>query len=157
MSDTKPADDQLRTLYEEIREKQGQLNELLRARGPEDLKGTAIFVGGSNVAAGEAILEAVTKCFFGPMRVSVMMDSNGSNTTAAAAVLAAARHVNLANATVLVLAATGPVGQRVTRLLARQGTTVRAASRSVERAQGACDAVASVVEGAQLTAHEKIA
>ena len=30
------------------------------------------------------------------MRVSVMLDANGANTTAAAAVLAAARHVDLA-------------------------------------------------------------
>lgn len=123
-------------------------------RGPEDLKNTAIFVGGSNVAAGESLLAAVTKCFFEPMRVSVMMDSNGSNTTAAAAVLAAARHVDLKGATALVLAATGPVGQRVARLLARQGATVRAASRSVERAQGACDAVAATVDGATISAHE---
>ena len=122
-------------------------------RGPEDLKNTAIFVGGSNVGAGEALLSAVTKCFFGPMRVSVMIDSNGANTTAAAAVLAAARHVELSQTTALVLAATGPVGQRVARLLARQGATVRAASRSVERAQAACDAVALAVEGATLSAH----
>ena len=46
-------------------------------RGVADLKHTAVFVGGSNVAAGEALLEAVTKSFFGPMRVSVMMDANG--------------------------------------------------------------------------------
>ena len=33
--------------------------------------------------------------FFGPMRVSVMLDSNGANTTAAAAVLAAGKHLPL--------------------------------------------------------------
>ena len=59
-------------------------------RGPEDLHQTAVFVGGSNVSEGEKLLDDTRKCFFGPMRVSVMMDSNGSNTTAAAAVLAAA-------------------------------------------------------------------
>ena len=58
-------------------------------RGPKHLHHTAIFIGGSNVAAGEALLEAVVACFFGPMRVSVMMDASGANTTAAAAVLAA--------------------------------------------------------------------
>ncbi len=122
-------------------------------RGPDDLKHTAIFVGGSNVADGEALLEAVTKCFFGPLRVSVMIDSSGANTTAAAAVLAAARHIDLSATTALVLAATGPVGQRVARLLARQAATVRAASRSVERAQSACDAVVAAVDGAQISAH----
>ncbi|MBX3440488.1 MAG: bifunctional NADP-dependent methylenetetrahydromethanopterin dehydrogenase/methylenetetrahydrofolate dehydrogenase, partial [Planctomycetaceae bacterium] len=55
-------------------------------RGPQELKNTAIFIGGSDVAAGEMLLDAVSNVFFGPMRVSVMMDSNGSNTTAAAAV-----------------------------------------------------------------------
>jgi saccharopine dehydrogenase-like NADP-dependent oxidoreductase len=83
-----------------------------------------------------------------------MMDSNGSNTTAAAAVLAAAKHVDLSQSTALVLAATGPVGQRVARLLARQGANVRAASRSVARAQEACSAVAAVVADAKLTACE---
>ena len=122
-------------------------------RGPEDLKSTAIFVGGSNVAAGEALLDAVTKCFFGPMRVSVMMDSNGSNTTAAAAVLAAARHVDLSTVTATVLA-TGPVGQRAALLLARQGAIVRGTSRRVERAEIACQSVRDTVPDAKITAHE---
>src|SRR5262245_10374721 len=65
-------------------------------RGPQDLHNTAIFIGGSNVATGEALLKKVTGCFFGPMRVSVMLDANGANTTAAAAVLAAGKHANLA-------------------------------------------------------------
>ena len=30
-------------------------------RGPDDLKNTAIFVGGSNVARGEALLDAVSE------------------------------------------------------------------------------------------------
>ena len=55
-------------------------------RGPKDLHHTAIFIGGTEMAAGERILAAVLKSFFGPMRVSVMLDSNGSNTTAVAAV-----------------------------------------------------------------------
>lgn len=108
-------------------------------RGPGDLKNTAIFVGGSDVAAGEAVLEEIRRTFFGPMRVSVMLDPSGANTTAAAAVCAARKHVELAGATALVLAATGPVGQRVVRLLAREGTQVRVASRSAERAQAACE------------------
>src|SRR4026207_2501087 len=51
-------------------------------RGPKDLHNTAIFIGGTDMAAGERLLGAVTRNFFGPMRVSVMLDSNGSNTTA---------------------------------------------------------------------------
>ena len=73
------------------------------------------------------------------MRVSVMLDSNGANTTAAAAVLCAEKHVPLAGATVTVLGATGSVGRRVVRLLAREGASVRVASRQLARAQQVCD------------------
>jgi hypothetical protein len=121
-------------------------------RAPHELHNTAIFVGGSNVAAGEALLEQVKNTFFGPMRVSVMFDANGSNTTAAAAVLAAARHVPLSGAEAAVLAATGPVGQRVVRLLAGQGAKVRVCSRNLDRAQSACEAIRGVVENASLQA-----
>jgi len=121
-------------------------------RGPGDLHSTALFVGGSNVAAAEAVLAEILRTFFGPMRVSVMLDPAGANTTAAAAVLAAAKHVPLGGATALVLASTGPVGQRVVRLLAREGAKVRAVSRSQARAQDVCNAVAQQVKGAQLSA-----
>ncbi len=120
-------------------------------RGPKDLSQTAIFVGGSNVAAGEALLKQVTKCFFGPMRVSVLLDANGANTTAAAAVLAAAKHVELSGATATVLAATGPVGQRAARLLARQGASVRVASRTLAKAREVCANIASLIPEAKLT------
>ncbi|MFO0925782.1 MAG: hypothetical protein U0736_01945 [Gemmataceae bacterium] len=49
--------------------------------------------------------------------MSVLLDANG-NTTAAAAVRARARHLDLAKTQALVLGGTGPVGQRVGRLLA---------------------------------------
>ena len=78
-------------------------------RGISDLKATAIFIGGSDVSKGEALLEKVTGSFFGPMRVSVMLDANGANTTAAAAVLAARKHLALSATNALVLAGTGPV------------------------------------------------
>src|SRR6202035_3986267 len=65
----------------------------LFTRAPADLHATAIFVGGSNVGAGEAVLEAVKRAFFGPFKVSVLFDANGANTTAAAAVLAALQSV----------------------------------------------------------------
>jgi hypothetical protein len=120
-------------------------------RGPKDLASTAIFVGGSNVAAGEALLKQVTKCFFGPMRVSVLLDANGANTTAAAAVLAAAKHVELEGATATVLAGTGPVGQRAARLLARLGASVRVASRTLAKAREVCAAIAVLLPDAKLT------
>src|SRR6185437_16102572 len=60
----------------------------LFTRGPADLNQTALFVGGSDVAAAEAVLQAVRGAFFGPCHVSVLFDANGCNTTAAAAMLA---------------------------------------------------------------------
>jgi methylenetetrahydrofolate/methylenetetrahydromethanopterin dehydrogenase (NADP+) len=119
-------------------------------RGPGDLHQTAVFIGGTDVAAGDRLLQRVTESFFGPMRVSVLLDASGANTTAAAAVLAAGRHVPLADASVLVLAATGPVGQRAVRLLAREGAEVRVASRNVARAELVCQRVAEKVENARL-------
>jgi len=107
-------------------------------RGVDDLRYTAVFVGGSNVAAAEEVLKQVKQCFFGPMRVSVLFDANGSNTTAAAAVLRAQSHLALEGATATVLGATGPVGQRAALLLARAGTSVRIASRRQERAEQVC-------------------
>jgi hypothetical protein len=119
-------------------------------RGGKDLASTAIFVGGSDVPAAEAIFRQVQKTFFGPVRVGVMLDPSGANTTAAAAVVVAARHANLANSKAVVLGGSGPVGRRVVRLLARQGCVVGVASRSVSRAEAVCQAVASEVSGAQL-------
>ena len=109
----------------------------LFTRGPVDLSATAIFIGGSNVSAGEAVLDAVKKTFFGPFRVSVLFDANGANTTAAAAVLAAlqASGGSLEGVPAAVLAATGPVGHRAARLLARLGAKVAVGSRSLDRAR----------------------
>src|SRR3954471_10364835 len=109
----------------------------LFTRGPADLQRTALFVGGSDVSAGEAVLKEVKKTFFANFRVSVLFDANGCNTTAAAAVLAAleAAGGSLEGARAAVLAATGPVGQRVARLLGRLGASVALGSRSLDRAR----------------------
>ena len=120
-------------------------------RGPQDLLNTAIFIGGSNVQAGEELLAHVARVFFGPLRVSVLLDANGANTTAAAAVLAAARHVELSASTAAVLGGTGPVGERAARLLAGQGAAVRVCSRSVARAAEACSRIRQQLPSAQLT------
>ncbi len=120
-------------------------------RGMKDLHRTAIFVGGSDVVAGEALVAAV-KAALNPFRVSVMLDSNGANTTAAAAVRAAARHLDLVSAKSLVLGATGPVGQRVVRLLAQTGGHVRVGSRQKDKAEQVCEAVRAHVPDAKLEA-----
>jgi hypothetical protein len=123
-------------------------------RGAKDLHHTAIFVGGSDVTVGEQIFAEVKKTLlpvYG-LTVSVMLDSNGANTTAAAAVRAAAKHLDLGSATALVLGGTGPVGQRVARLLAREGAEVRIGSRSKDKAEAVCEAIRRQVPGAQVEA-----
>lgn len=130
----------------------GLVHGALFTRGFDDLKHTAVFVGGSNVAAGEALLEEVRKACFGPFRVSAMLDSGGANTTAAAAVLVAGKQLELQGATATVLAASGPVGSRVVRLLARAGAKVVVASRDGARAEAVCQAVRTRLPEARLTA-----
>ncbi len=110
-------------------------------RGGEALKNTAIFIGGSSVPAGEAMLKAALEAFFGPVRVSVMADPNGSNTTAAAAVLKIIRAVPPAGKRAVIFAGTGPVGWRAATLLAKEGCQVTITSRSLDRAQNVSRAI----------------
>ena len=120
-------------------------------RGAKDKKNTAIFIGGGNMIEGESVLAAVRKKFFAKFRVSVMFDSNGCNTTAAAAVAWLAHGRDLAGKRAVVLAGSGPVGQRAAVLLAREGATVAITGRKREVVQAACDRIHSrfgiVVEG----------
>jgi hypothetical protein len=99
-------------------------------RGPKDLHHTAIFIGGTDVAVGERLLAAVRKVFFGPMRVSVMLDSNGSNTTAVAAVVKLQQAAGgVQGRRAVITAGTGPVGMRAAGLLAQAGAEVTITSR----------------------------
>ncbi|WP_404305133.1 NADP-dependent methylenetetrahydromethanopterin/methylenetetrahydrofolate dehydrogenase [Neorhodopirellula lusitana] len=121
-------------------------------RGGDDLKSTAVFIGGSDVNQAELVFDAVKKAFFGPVRVSVMLDASGCNTTAAAAVATASKHVPLTGATAIVLGGTGPVGRRVGQMLARQGSQVILTSRTLKRAEAACNDIAAKVQDAKLEA-----
>ncbi len=107
-------------------------------RAPKDKKNTAIFVGGSDMAAGQALFSAVQNHFFHGFQVSVMLDSNGSNTTAAAAIAKLATSGTLAGKKAVVLAGTGPVGQRAAAMLAKEGAEVSLTARKMERAVQAC-------------------
>ncbi len=110
-------------------------------RGGDDLRNTAIFIGGSDVSAAETLMKACQEAFFGPIRVSLMLDANGCNTTASAAVVAAGRHTDLKGSSAVVLGGTGPVGRRVAQLLASDGAEVKLTSRSFDRALAACEQV----------------
>jgi len=107
-------------------------------RGPKDLKNTAVWIGGSNMSAGEQLLAMAQDAMFDPLRVSVMLDSNGSNTTAVAAVVKIEEALgDLRGRKVLILAGTGPVGQRAAGLLARDGAHVTITSRKPEQGEKA--------------------
>ncbi len=112
-------------------------------RGVRELKNTAIFIGGYDVPAGEAMLKVVLKTFFGPVRVSVMADPNGSNTTASAAVRKITSVVDVSGRKAVVLAGGGPVGLRVCALLIKEGAEVHLTSRKMERAKAACELIKS--------------
>jgi hypothetical protein len=96
-------------------------------RGIPDLKSTAVWIGGSNVDIGEQILEEARRTFFGPFKVSLMLDSNGCNTTASTAVAKLTKQTELCGKNVLVIGP-GPVGIRAAVLLAGEGCKVRLAS-----------------------------
>jgi hypothetical protein len=107
-------------------------------RGPKDLHNTAVWIGGNNMSAGEQLLAMAQDSLFAPFTVSIMLDSNGSNTTAVAAVVKIEETLgDLAGKKVLILAGTGPVGQRAAGLLAKDGAHVTITSRKPEQGEKA--------------------
>jgi methylenetetrahydrofolate/methylenetetrahydromethanopterin dehydrogenase (NADP+) len=110
-------------------------------RGGKDKQNTAIFVGGGDMTKGEALFEEVKKKFFGPFRVSAMLDSNGSNTTAAAGVALMEKAGKLKGKKAVVLAGTGPVGMRAAAFFGQEGADVAITSRQQARADNAAKAI----------------
>ena len=117
----------------------GLVEGAIYTRAPKDKKNTAIFVGGSDLIAGQKLFQAVHDQFFQNFRVSVMLDSNGCNTTSAAGVALLNKATDLHGKTAVVLAGTGPVGQRAAVLLAISGANVRLTSRKQSRSVEACE------------------
>src|SRR5205085_10899043 len=111
-------------------------------RGPKDLKNTAVFVGGADIAVGEQLLAAATTAMFKPFTVSAMLDSNGSNTTAVAAVAKMVKGAgDVRGKRVLIVAGTGPVGVRAAGLFAKAGADVCITSRKADAGERARDLV----------------
>ena len=107
-------------------------------RGPKDLHNTAVWIGGNNMSAGEQLLAMAQDALFQPFSVSLMLDSNGSNTTAVAAVVKIEEALgDLEGKKVVILAGTGPVGQRAAGLLASDGAQVTITSRKPEQGEKA--------------------
>ena len=112
-------------------------------RSPKDMKNTAIFIGGAEMSAGEKLLTAATKAFFANFRVSTMLDSNGSNTTAVAAVVKITQALggNVKGRKIVVTAGTGPVGTRAAGLFAKAGADVVITSRKPEDGERVSDEI----------------
>ena len=86
------------------------------------------------MSAGEQLLAMAQDALFAPFTVSIMLDSNGSNTTAVAAVVKIEETLgDLRGKKVVILAGTGPVGQRAAGLLAKDGAHVTITSRKPEQ------------------------
>lgn len=96
-------------------------------RGSEDLKTMAVWVGGRHVAPGEEILVEVQRAYFGPFRISVMLDCNGCNTTAATTIARIGKARALAGNRAVVLGV-GSVGLRSAVLLQHEGCEVTVAA-----------------------------
>ncbi len=92
-------------------------------RGIDDLNTMAVWVGGTRVTAGEAVFAEVQKAFFGPFKVSVMLDSNGCNTTAATTIARIAKSRDLAGSRAVIIGL-GAVGLRSAVLLRKEGCEV---------------------------------
>jgi hypothetical protein len=96
-------------------------------RGIADLKDLACWIGGSDVDVGEELLSEARRAFFGPFKISLMLDSNGCNTTACTAIAKLARQTELRGTNALVIGP-GPVGLRASVLLAGEGCRVQLTS-----------------------------
>ena len=101
---------------------QGLVQSAYFTRAPGD-SNLAVWVGGSSVGAGEEVLEAVRKTFFGPFQVSAMLDSNGCNTTAATTIAMLAKEIDLKGRRVVIVGA-GAVGLRAAKILIDEGCDV---------------------------------
>jgi hypothetical protein len=107
-------------------------------RGPKDLHNTAVWIGGSSMSAGEQLLALAQDSLFEPFKVSIMLDSNGSNTTAVAAVVKVEQTIgDVRGKHAVIIAGTGPVGQRAAGLLANGGAKVTITSRKPEQGEKA--------------------
>ena len=106
---------------------------MIFTRSVDNLKNSAIFIGGSNVSASDLVGAAVKRAFFGPMTVSVMLDPNGSNTTAAAIVRKVMTNYDINDKKVVIIGS-GPVGQRTALFFLKEGAgEVVITSRDITR------------------------
>ncbi len=109
------------------------------SRGPEGIKNTAIFVGGSTVKEGKRLLEEVKRTLFPPFEISVAFDPRGASTTSAAIVALVKRFFAKLGETLdgkiaTVFAGGGNIGSMTSYLLAYQGVKVNVVDIDLGRA-----------------------
>jgi methylene-tetrahydromethanopterin dehydrogenase len=113
----------------------GLVQDAIFSRGPKGAARTGLFIGGHDVLLADEMMERASQAMVPPFLVSLCADPSGAFTTAAAVVacteaaLARQGDKSLADAQVLLLGGTGPVGRIAGVLCARLGARVTLGSR----------------------------
>lgn len=108
----------------------GLVQDIIFSRGVSGTKFTAVFLGGSDADAVEAVRDAAAGAMFKPFQVPLLVDPKGAYTTAGALVakveqaLARRGLGGLSGKRIAVLGGTGPVGRVAGALAAREGADV---------------------------------
>lgn len=126
-------------------------------RGTNGRKNTAIFIGGPDVNKGDEFMSSIISIFKElpeEFRVSVVADPHGAHTTSCACAVKIKKALgDLKGLNATIIAGTGPVGQSISILLAKQGCNVRITSRKLSRAKEVC-AIIKKKHGASITPFE---
>lgn len=129
----------------ELREIQGLVQDAIFSRSIENVKRTAIFIGGRDTKLAIDMLKMAQVSMVPPYEVSVLADPSGAFTTAAGMMAAVERELmakfntTLAGKNMLALGGTGPVGQAAAVIAAKAGANVRIIGRQLEKAQQIAD------------------
>ncbi len=116
-------------------------------RSPKSLNNTAVFFGGKDALKAKKLFDEARRVLAslpGNFKVSICLDPEGASTTASACVgrVKEAFGGSLSGVKATVLAGTGPVGQRIATLLAKEGASVKLTSRGIKRARDTCKFIA---------------
>jgi len=136
----------------------GLINDTIFPRHPKDLVNTAVFIGGHDVVKGDEMMDKAVEQMFDPFKISIVADTDGSNTTATGTVVKIKEAIekkgeSLKGKKAIIFAGTGPVGLRIGALLVKEGAEVAVTSRGIDRAMAAIEKVKKVYH-AELTPYE---
>jgi len=133
----------------EVSDVPGLINDTIFPRHPKDLINTAVFIGGHDVVKGDEMMDAAVKQMFNPFKISIVADTDGSNTTATGTVVKIKEAIekkgeSLNGKKAIIFAGTGPVGLRIAALLIKEGASVAVTSRKIDGALAAVEKVKKV-------------